>query len=82
MMWSYGTGWGGWIAMTVGMLAFWTAVVMAVSVLIRRGRDDRSSWCDGAGQPDPLMVLDVRFARGEIGLEDYQICRALLIKSH
>ena len=82
MMWSHGTGWAGWIPMTVGMLAFWALVVVAVSALIRRGRDDRSSRPEGPGEADPLLVLDVRFARGDIGVEDYQTCRALLMKSH
>ncbi len=81
MMWSNnGMGWGGWIMMTVGMLGFWALVVVAVLALIRGGRLNQSGPSAGSGYDDPLRVLDERFARGEIDLEDYQARRALLRK--
>jgi putative membrane protein len=77
MMW-YGDdpGWGGWLLMTFGMVAFWTLVVVAVIALVRGLRDD-----GGHGRPaeaDPRRLLDERFARGEIDAEDYKARRELL----
>lgn len=40
MWWSNGPGWGGWIMMTAGMLAFWALVVVAIIALTPGGRDD------------------------------------------
>jgi len=86
MWWNGGAGWGGWIVMAAGTLAFWALVVVAIVALIRGVRDDRPGWRgrpgwpDGPEQSDPLRVLDERFARGEIDLEDYQARRALLSK--
>jgi putative membrane protein len=80
MWWSHGPGWGGWIIMTVGMVAFWALVVVAIIALIPDGREDRSRSPGGAEQEDPLGVLDERFARDEISLEDYQARRAMLSK--
>lgn len=81
MWWNNGPGWGGWIMMSAGMLAFWALVVVAIVALIRGVSDDRPRWPRGPEHDDPLRVLDERFARGEIDLEDYQARRALLNKS-
>ena len=63
-----GTGWGGWLVMLVGMVAFWGLVVWAVVVLFRdtRSDDERSE------HHDPLDTLDERFARGEIDETEYR----------
>ena len=79
MMWSSNDmGWGGWIMMTAGMLMILALVVVAIIALLPAGRENRSLVRGGPGQNDPLQVLDERFARGEIDLEDYQARRALL----
>lgn len=63
-----GIGWGGWLVMLLGMVAFWGLVVWAVVVLFRDARS-------GDVRPvhrDPLDILDERFARGEIDETEYQ----------
>jgi putative membrane protein len=77
MMW-YGEdpGWGGWLLMTFGMIAFWTLVVVAVIALVRGLRDDGSQ--RRPAEVDPRRLLDERFARGEIDAEDYKARRELL----
>jgi putative membrane protein len=73
MNWYSDAGWGGWIAMTLMMVAFWALVILAV-VAIFRGT--------GGSQPAPhrdaVDILDERFARGEIDEADYQQRKAAL----
>ena len=82
MWWNNGMNWGamgggGWVVMTVLMLAFWALVVGGVVALFRSGlRTDSGS---GAGdEPSAENLLDQRFARGEIDTEDYHARRAVL----
>ena len=80
MMW-YGDdpGWGGWLLMTFGMIAFWTLIVVAVVAVVAvvRGlRDDGSQ--RRPAEVDPRRLLDERFARGEIDPDDYRTRRDLL----
>ena len=41
MMW-YGNdpGWGGWLLMSLGMIAFWALIAVAVIALVRASRAD------------------------------------------
>lgn len=64
-----GMGWGGWIAMSLVMVAFWALVVFAV-VVIFRGTSSTSP-SDGSASRDPMQILGERFARGEIDAEEY-----------
>jgi putative membrane protein len=65
MHWYYaGFGWGGWVVMTLSMVAFWALVVYAVVALTRGDRQPDAP-------KDPLRILDERFARGEIDEEEY-----------
>ena len=77
MMW-YGNdpGWGGWLLMSLGMLAFWALVAVAVIALVRAQRVDSPH--DSGRTADPRTLLDERFARGEIDAEEYQQRRELL----
>lgn len=63
-----GMGWGGWLLMTMGMVAFWALVVFAIVAIFR----DRNS-APGATSDhhDPIRILDERFARGEIDEDEY-----------
>lgn len=80
MMGWYGNGawgWGGWLVMTLTMVAFWGLVVWGL-VAIFRGTarsDDRN--VDGRTR-DPKEILDERFARGEIDAEEYRARRDVL----
>ena len=70
MMWSHnGMGWGGWIVMTLTMVAFWSLVVFGVIAIFRGDREARSDPIPR--ERDPMQILDERFARGEIEIEEY-----------
>ena len=58
---------GGWILMTIGMIAFWALVIGLVVYVVRS--TDRS---ERHVQPlTPEQILDERFASGEIDEADY-----------
>ena len=86
MWWNNGMGWGGmgaggWVVMTLLMLAFWALVVFGVVALYRSGRPAGP----GSGttqEPSAEKVLDERFARGEINAEEYQARRTVLHSTH
>ena len=69
-MWGYHhdiSAWAWWF-MTAGMVLFWAAVAWVVVTLGRSGPSRRSS----------EVILAERFARGEIGEEDYRRQRDLI----
>ena len=73
-----GYGWGmgpaGWIFMGLFWIVIIGLVVWAVGALLPGSRPG------GAGQPEaPEEILDRRFARGEIDVEQYRQARAELI---
>jgi putative membrane protein len=71
MMYWYGGGMSGWgyALMAVSMVLFWGAVIFAIVALVRSfGRGGQSS----AVSPPPEHLLAERFARGEIGEEEYR----------
>lgn len=70
-----GMGWGGWLLMTLAMVAFWALVVFAVVALFR----DTEPRMDSR---TPEQILDDRFARGEIDQIDYQARRNALHANH
>lgn len=72
-----GIGWGGWIAMTLMMVAFWGLVIFAV-VAIFRATTKTTGPTDPAAPRDPMRILDERFARGEIEAEEYHSRQAIL----
>lgn len=79
MMWWYdnGPGWGGWVVMTVMMLAFWGALVFGGVALWRAlSREQRGRPTDTRSEAERL--LDERFARGDIEEADYLHRRELL----
>ena len=65
-----GTGWAGWLVMALMMVAFWGLVIFAVVAIFRGiGRtDERVERTTGR---EPMEILDERFARGELDLEEY-----------
>jgi putative membrane protein len=81
MMMGYGGdwGWGGWILMTVAMVAFWALLITAVVLVVRYLVTSR-----GTGAPPPLGrrsaedLLAERYARGEIDDDEYRQRLALL----
>lgn len=79
-----GTHWGLWIVMIVAMLIFFAILAWAVVSVIRqrdvhrRGEPQSPS---GTGSSDALRILDERFARGEIEVDEYTKRRDLLKES-
>ena len=69
-----GVGWGGWIVMTIAMVAFWGLVVLAGFSLFRAQRPRKST----GDRRDPMQILDERFARGEIDEDEYHARRSVL----
>ena len=69
-----GMGWGGWIIMTVAMVAFWALVVFAVLALFRTQRSGEST----LDRRDPMQILDERYARGEIDDDEYHARSSVL----
>lgn len=82
MWWGNGYGWGSWLVMILVMVGFWALAVVAIMSLIRGARDDTAVL---NGRPargeDPRKVLDGRFARRELDVQDYQARRGLLSQS-
>jgi len=70
MWWNDGMGWGGWVVMSLTMVAFWALVIVVVLAIFRNDRDSQP-W-RGPSQRDPEQILDERFARGEIDAEEYR----------
>ncbi len=79
MMWFNGwtMGWGMWLLVGLGTLGFWVLVAIVVRALVIERRN---------GSPpapsDPLQLLDARLARGEMGVEEYEQRRRLLVDGH
>lgn len=63
-----GMGWGGWVVMTIAMVAFWALVVVAVISIFRGSQRQTETFAD---HRDPMQILDERFARGEIDADEY-----------
>ena len=80
MWWHNGMGWGGWVVMTLTMVAFWSLVVFGIIAIFRSDRDDRAN--QGTAQRDPRQILDERFARGEIDADEYHARRDALSAAH
>ena len=74
MMWDMGDGmgWSGWWMLFGGLLwiAFWGAVIYLIVAFVRNS--GRSAT---APQDDPVAILKRRYARGEIGRDEYERMR-------
>lgn len=79
--WNNGMGWGGWIVMTLIMVTFWSLLVFGVVALFRGDRDTRSAPQQSRGR-DPMQILDERFARGEIDVDEYHARQQVLRPVH
>src|SRR6266545_3207433 len=69
MMWGWQAwSWWGWLAMSVGMIAFWGLVIWAIAAIFRG-----SDWTwRRPERPTPEQILAERFAAGEIDEDEYQ----------
>lgn len=73
-MWHGWTGWGDWIWMTVGMVAFWGLLIALVLWAVRR-TSDRGPLGRPRNAPE---ILEERFARGEIDQDEFEERREAL----
>jgi len=74
-------GGGGWVVMTLVMLAFWALVIGGLLAISRSGRPALSKGPSDSGpapRPSAENLLDERFARGEIDEQEYHARRAVL----
>jgi putative membrane protein len=71
MFYMHNFGWGWWVVMSIGMVAFWALVIWTIVWVIRgAGLDVQQR---GPSRPeDPKEILQRRLARGEISIEDYR----------
>ena len=71
-----GMGGGGWIVMILAMVMFWALVVFGVVAIFRGTRDADTG--AGSARRAPLEILEERFARGEIDLDEYRARQGVL----
>ena len=80
--WSSAVAAGGWLGMSLLMLAFWGLLAVGVVALVRALRRDQPRPAEPmqARAPDAnaRTILDERFARGEIDADEYTRRRDLL----
>lgn len=75
MMGWYGDGawgWGGWLVMSLMMVAFWGLVIWGLVAIFRGSSQDGDKGPGTPSRRDPMEILDERFARGEIDVEEYR----------
>ncbi len=72
-------GWGWWIVMSAGMVAFWVLAIYGVVWLLRGGASPRPPGSPPTGPPEsPQACLKRRLAAGEIGADEYAALRRLV----
>lgn len=64
-----GMGGGGWVVMILAMVVFWALVVFGVVAIFRGTRDSGTG--TGNARRDPMEILEERFARGEVDVDEY-----------
>lgn len=71
-MWEYmrGYGWGGMGLGMIGMSLFWILLIVAI-VLFAKGMLSSASSSDSIPEKSALDILKERYARGEIGKDEF-----------
>jgi len=63
----------GWVAAVLGGLLWLLVVVLVVALIVRLFRGPRhGDWMQHQHPDDPEQLLRARFARGEIGADEFQ----------
>jgi putative membrane protein len=77
MMWyGNGSGWVGWLVMSLTMLIFWGGLIGLVVWLVRQPR--RQDGDEKSPDKSPTTILEERFARGDIDEEEFHNRRETL----
>jgi putative membrane protein len=76
--WDGGWGVGNWLLMGFGMLLFWAVVVAGIVWLVHWTSAGRTAQTVSPSRTTALDILDQRYARGEIGDEEYRTRRETL----
>ncbi len=68
-----GFGWGSWLVGGLMMLLFWGAIIALFVLAFRAfsGAKNRPTNQQTGGREDPLEILKLRYARGEISKDEY-----------
>lgn len=67
MMWfGWGAGWAGWLTMTLSMIVFWGGLIWLVVWAVQQFAPETRR------PSDALIILEERFARGEIDQEEFE----------
>ena len=75
MFYMHNAGWGWWIVMSIGMVAFWALIIYAIVWLVRGRPADLHEERRGER---PEEILNRRLAQGEISIDEYKQLRAAL----
>ena len=71
MWYMHGAGWGWWLLMSIGMVAFWGAIIYLVVWLVRGAPPARRQETADSPSEPPLEILQRRLAAGEISIDEY-----------
>jgi putative membrane protein len=79
-MWHmHDVGWGWWLLMSVGMVAFWVLVIYGIAWLARGASSAGGASAAPPGPTEsPQQVLKRRLASGEISVDEYESLRAVI----
>jgi putative membrane protein len=75
MWYMHDVGWGWWLLMSLGMVAFWALVLYGVMWLVRGDALGRSPT---SAPQSPHELLERRLAAGEITFDEYERVRRVL----
>jgi putative membrane protein len=81
MFWDHTSGWPGYFGMWIGMVVFGAVVIAGVVWLLMLLSADRQPGPYPQAAQSPEQILAARFARGEIGEEEYRKRVAMLRNS-
>ncbi len=74
----FGMGWGMWLLMGSGALAFWLVVILVIRSLL----PGKTPTSPPTPRPDPMTLLKEALARGELTPEQYEQRRRLIVDGH
>jgi putative membrane protein len=73
LYWGWGFGPGGWLRLALGLLLWLLVIGLLVGLVVQVVRGPRRRyWMQGPHHEDPEQLLRARFARGEIGADEFQ----------